>query len=72
MLVGRVTMEKFMLHQAGQLAEFGNVAAEKIHLMHHSQDASHSAFLRQNRFEDRARPPRILIGAGNLAEVSAQ
>ena len=72
MLVGCVTMQKLMLHQAGELAEFGNVAAEKIRPMHHSQDASHFPFLRKNRFEDRARPSGILIGASNLAEAPAQ
>ena len=65
-------MQKLMLHEARELTEFGNVATEKIHPMHDPQDASHFPFSRQNRFEDRARPACILIGAGNLAEVSAQ
>src|SRR5437764_4050456 len=45
MLVGCVSMQKFMLHQTGQLAEFGNVTTEKIDPMHHSQDASYFPFL---------------------------
>ena len=38
-------MQKLMLHQAGELAEFGNVTTEKIDPMHRSQDPPDSAFL---------------------------
>ena len=33
-----------MLHKTGKLTEFGNITAEKIDSMHHSQDAPYSAF----------------------------
>ena len=42
--VGCVTMEKFVLHQAGELSKFRNVSAEKIDPVHHAQDAAHLAF----------------------------
>jgi hypothetical protein len=44
-LVGRVTMQKLMLYQACKLAEFGNVAPEKIDPMHHSENATYSPLL---------------------------
>src|SRR5947199_9634330 len=44
-----VTMKKFMLHQAGELAEFRHVTAEKIDSMHHTQHQSELTFARNNR-----------------------
>ena len=41
--VGGVLMVKLVLHQAGELAEFGNVFAEQIHLMHRAQDGRNFA-----------------------------
>ncbi len=70
MLVGRITMQKLMLHEAGELAEFGNVSSQEIDPMHHSENATHFPFSRQNRFKDVARAATILIRAGNLAETS--
>src|ERR1043166_7650457 len=72
MLVGGVTMEKLMLHQTCKLAEFRNVAAQKINPMHHSKNTPYSPFLRQNRLENGARPTRVLIGPGHLTEAPAQ
>src|SRR4029453_6427061 len=57
---------------AGELTEFGNVPAKKIDPMHHPQDASHFAFLGQNRRKDHTRPARILICSGYVAEASAE
>jgi hypothetical protein len=34
-----VAMEKLLLHQAGELPEFRNVASEKIDAVHHAQNA---------------------------------
>ena len=45
MLVSRVTMEKLMLHQAGELAKFRNVPAQKIDPMHQSEDTTHFPLL---------------------------
>ena len=45
MLVGCVTVQKLMLHEAGKLTEFWNVTAEKIDPVHHPQNAPDSAFL---------------------------
>src|SRR5438132_8815811 len=70
MLVGCVTMQKLMLHETGELAEFGNVTAEEIDAMHHSQDAPNSAFLCQNRFKDLAWAASILIRTSNVPEAS--
>ena len=36
--VGGVLMVKLVLHQAGEPAEFGNVFAEQVHLVHRAQD----------------------------------
>ena len=44
-LISRITMEKLMLNQTGELAEFGNVAAQKIDPMHHSEDTTHLPLL---------------------------
>ena len=41
--VGGVLMVKLVLHQAGELAEFGNVFAEQIHLVHGAQNRRHLA-----------------------------
>ena len=71
-LVGSVPVQELVLHKAGQLAKFGNVPAKKIHPMHHSQDASHSAFLGQNRGEVHTRYARILVRSGHMAQASAQ
>ena len=38
MLVGRITMEIFVLHETGEGTELRQVTAEKIHLVHHAQD----------------------------------
>ena len=43
-----IAMEKFVLHQAGELTEFRNVAAEKIDPVHHAQDAADLAFARND------------------------
>ena len=45
MLVGCVTVQKLILHEACKLTEFGNVTTEKIDPVHHSQNAPDSAFL---------------------------
>src|ERR1041385_4412574 len=65
-------MQKLMLHKAGELTKFGNIASKKIDAVHHSQNAPYSAFLGQDRFEDRTRAPRVLICPGNMAQASAQ
>src|SRR5207253_2858420 len=69
MLVGCVTVQKLMLHEAGKLTEFWNVAAEKIDPVHHPQNAPDSAFLSQNRSEDFAWPTCILISACDVAQT---
>src|SRR5262249_42803790 len=46
MLVRGITMEKLVLHEAGQLPEFGDVAAQKIDPMHQTQRTSHLTLLR--------------------------
>ena len=71
-LVGGIPMQELVLHKAGELTKFGNVAAKKIDTVHHSQDATYSAFLGQNRFEDRTRPARVLICPGHVPQASAQ
>ena len=72
MLVGRVTMQELVLHETGELAEFGNVSPQEIHTMHHSKDPANFPFPRHNRLKDVARPACILIGARDLAEAAAQ
>src|SRR4029434_10790279 len=70
MLVRRVTMQKLVLHQTGELAEFGDVSPQEINPMHHSKDPANFPFPRQNRLKDVARSACILIRAGNLAEAA--
>src|SRR6516162_1297441 len=70
-LVGSIPVQELVLYKAGELAEFGNVPAKKIHSMHHPQNASHSAFLRQNRSEDHTRSACILICSSYVPEASA-
>ena len=65
MFVGGVTVEKLVLNQTGQLAEFGNVASEEIDPVHHTKDAAHFAFARQNCLKNLARTGRILKRASN-------
>src|ERR1041384_3004720 len=65
--VGRVTMEKLMLHQAGELAEFRNVTAEKINPVHHPQDAPDLAFPRDDAVKNF---PRLLAAAKRARDES--
>jgi len=44
MLVGGVAMKKFVLHEAGELSELGQISPEKIDTMHHAQHAANLAF----------------------------
>src|SRR6266566_2327161 len=44
MFIGCVTMQKLMLHQTRQLAEFGNVSPQKIDSVHHAKDACRFTF----------------------------
>ena len=71
-LVRRIPVQKLMLHKAGELTEFGNVSAKKIDAVHHSQDAPHSPFVGENRFENHTWPARILIRPSDMAQASAQ
>src|SRR5829696_1711650 len=48
MLVGGILMIKLVLHEASQLAEFGNVLAEKIHVVHSSQNGRNVPALIEN------------------------
>ena len=55
MFVGGVLVIKLVLHQAGELAEFGQVLAQQIDLVHGAQDGRDVAALAQNlakRFVD--------------------
>src|SRR5882724_7952584 len=42
--VRRVTMQKLVLHQTGELTEFGNISPQEINPMHHSKDPADSPF----------------------------
>ena len=70
--VGRITMQELMLHQTGQLAEFGNISAEEIDPMHHSKNAANFAFLGQYRFKYIAGTSGILKCPSHLAETSTE
>src|ERR1700682_168759 len=50
--VGGVAMEEFVLHQAGELPEFGNVPAEEIHPVHHAQHPADLALPRNDPLEN--------------------
>src|SRR5947209_18547584 len=63
MLVGCVTIEKLMLHEAGKLTEFCNVTAEKMDTVHHPQNEPESAFFLHHRSEFFVRLTSILISA---------
>ena len=62
-LVGRVAVEKFVLHEAGEASEFREVASEKIRLVHHAQDAPDAAFAGEDGEEDLADGAGVLEGA---------
>ena len=59
MLVGRVLVVEFVLHQAGQLAELGNVFAQEINFMHRPQNGRHVAALVEDR---QKRLAHVLVG----------
>src|SRR5262245_49443481 len=61
-----------MLHKTGELTKFGNVPAKKVHAVHHPEDASYVALLRQNRDKNRTRSAGVLIRSRYVAEASAQ
>ena len=65
-------MEKFVLHQAGELAEFRNVTPKKIYPMHHPQDAAYLAFARNNSPEDFARLFAAAKRARDQPEISGE
>ena len=65
-------MEKFVLHQAGELPELRNVTAEKIDPVHHPQHAADFAFARNNPLERLLRRPRVSKCAGDHAEISGE
>ena len=57
-LVGGVLVIELMLHQAGELAELGQVFAQQVHLVHGAQDGRDAAALvedGQEAFRARAR-----------------
>src|SRR4029077_18359110 len=70
-LISRVTMKEFVLNETGQLAEFGNVATEKVYPVHHPQDPSSITFSGQNGFEHFAWLFCVAISACDLAELPA-
>ena len=70
-LVGGVAMEKLVLHEAGELPELRDVAAEKIDLVHRAQDAADLALARADREEGFARGLGILEGAIDEVEAAA-
>ena len=70
-LVGRVTVEKFMLHQAGETSELGQIASEKISLVHETQDASDLTLAGEDGKEHLARGARVLEGAVDQTESFA-
>ena len=62
-LVGRVAVEKFMLHQAGETSELWQIASEEIGLVHETQDAADLTLAGEDGEEDFARRARVLEGA---------
>ena len=79
-LVGGVLVVELVLHQAGELAELGEVLAEQIHLVHRAQDGRDAAALVEDGQEAF---PHVLVGqeravhqaqvvADELGEVGVQ
>src|SRR5580692_377333 len=44
MFVRGVPVKKLVLHQTGQIAEFGQISSQEIHLVHHTENVSDLAF----------------------------
>src|ERR1700730_1250322 len=65
-------MKKFVLDQAGELSEFRNVSAQKIHFMHQTQRATDLPFLRTDLLENFAWRLGILIRSGHLLQVPSE
>src|SRR4051812_16033228 len=64
-------MEKLVLHEAGELAKFRDVAPEKIYLVHRAQDPPDLTLPRTNRHEGFARRLRILKSAIDQMQPAA-
>ena len=58
--VGRIPVEKLVLHEAGQFAELRQVGAEQIHLVHRAQDAPDLSAPGEDRDERFPRRARVL------------
>src|SRR5689334_7645985 len=70
--VRSVAVEKFMLHQTGELAELGNILPKKIQPMHQAQGASDFSFARENTAKDFTGFPGVAERVRNQANFSAQ
>src|ERR1041384_1973155 len=65
--VGRVTMKKLVLHETSELAEFGNVTAQKIDPVHHPEDAPDLALARHDATKNF---PRLLAAPERTRDES--
>ena len=68
-LVSRVAVVEFVLHEAIERAELGDVAAEHAEVVHEPEDATDLAFARKDREEGFPRGGRVLKSA--VDEVQA-
>ena len=64
-------MEELVLHQAGQRRELGDVAPQKIALVHHAQDASHLPLAAEDGDEGFAGGARVTIGSVHQLQAAA-
>src|SRR5271166_3234600 len=51
MFIRGVPVKKLVLHQAGQIAEFGQISSKEIHLVHHAKNVSDLALPGQDGCE---------------------
>ena len=68
--VGRITMIKFVLNEAGERAELRNVAPEESKIVHFAKDPADLAFAREDREESLPRNAGVLEGPIDHPEPS--
>ena len=71
-LVGGITMEIFVLHQAGEVTKLREIASEEIDLVHHAKDARDVAFAAKNARKNLSRRFSVTKRARDEAQAPAQ
>src|SRR5436190_24235720 len=70
--VRSVAMEKFVLHETGELPKLRHVAAQKIDAVHHAKDPAHFAFTGNDGFEYLPRFRVVAKAARDQPEIAGE